>query len=338
MANIKPYTGSEPYIFISYAHRNSELVLPMIEQLIVDGYRVWYDEGIDPGTEWTKTIATRIKDCSCMLAMLSEEYIASENCRDEIELAKSLNLPRLVIHLKPTSLPIEMQMTMNRLQAVFKYKYTDEKEFYKKLYEAEILDICNPEPPEREKFVAHERPVGVNKPKYNTQTYNNNYNNNYVPPDNQSSLPLLMMQRNAKAEEIDRRKRQCYENAEKIKRERKTAIIHLSMEAVGIISLISAMNSYDDPVFSVLLFLVGCIGFNFCAPIDIMNYRNSSGGTIKYIAWLIINSYILGIYGIYCCVKLIMKKIPNPESDNEVAYLESQLYNIDAQIKMLQGN
>ena len=45
----KPYEGQDKYIFVSYCHKDRAYVFPVIEQLTKDGYRVWYDEGIDPG-------------------------------------------------------------------------------------------------------------------------------------------------------------------------------------------------------------------------------------------------------------------------------------------------
>ena len=35
-----PYRGNEPYIFISYSHKDSRKVWPVIEQMQADGYRV----------------------------------------------------------------------------------------------------------------------------------------------------------------------------------------------------------------------------------------------------------------------------------------------------------
>ena len=46
-----PYEGKEPYIFISYAHKDSDRVFPILEELDRRGYRVWYDDGIAPGSE-----------------------------------------------------------------------------------------------------------------------------------------------------------------------------------------------------------------------------------------------------------------------------------------------
>ena len=46
-----PYRGDSPYIFISYSHKDSDVVFDIIGQLQMKQYRIWYDEGIDPGTE-----------------------------------------------------------------------------------------------------------------------------------------------------------------------------------------------------------------------------------------------------------------------------------------------
>ena len=45
------YNGVEPYIFVSYSHKNCDRVWPVIDRLEKDGYRVWYDYGISPRTE-----------------------------------------------------------------------------------------------------------------------------------------------------------------------------------------------------------------------------------------------------------------------------------------------
>jgi hypothetical protein len=45
------YVGTEPYIFISYAHKDSEQVFQEISKLNDAGYKIWYDEGIEASTE-----------------------------------------------------------------------------------------------------------------------------------------------------------------------------------------------------------------------------------------------------------------------------------------------
>ncbi len=46
------YRGDEPYIFVSYAHTDTASVYPEIARLTGQGFNIWYDEGISPGTVW----------------------------------------------------------------------------------------------------------------------------------------------------------------------------------------------------------------------------------------------------------------------------------------------
>ena len=49
---LRPYEGTQPYIFVSYAHKNDAAVLEIIGTLQSRGFRVWYDEGIEAGSEF----------------------------------------------------------------------------------------------------------------------------------------------------------------------------------------------------------------------------------------------------------------------------------------------
>ena len=137
-----PYKGTENYVFVSYAHKNSEKVLQVIEHLQSNDYRVWYDEGIDPGTEWDENIATHVENCYCFVAFLSREYLESSNCKDELNFARELDKPRLLVYLEELELPGGMRMRLNRLQAIHMYKYENTRDFYSKLYEFSAMQNC----------------------------------------------------------------------------------------------------------------------------------------------------------------------------------------------------
>lgn len=142
----KPYDGSEPYIFISYSHKDMDKVFGIIRKLQDEGYRVWYDEGIDPATEWDENIAQHIINSGCLIAFISGNYIASNNCKDEINFARDLDKPRLLIYIEQTKLPAGMAMRLMRIQAIHEYKYEDKTDFYKKLLETPVIRDCrNPE-------------------------------------------------------------------------------------------------------------------------------------------------------------------------------------------------
>lgn len=138
------YSGTDSYIFISYSHKNTPEVMSIVHRLQDEGYRVWYDEGIDPGTEWDANIAAHVKGCSYFIAFVSSAYLGSDNCKDELNYARDLNKERLLIYLEDVELPDGMAMRLNRLQAMHKYKYTSEEMFFTKLFQTPGLkDFCD---------------------------------------------------------------------------------------------------------------------------------------------------------------------------------------------------
>lgn len=139
---VKPYEGNENYIFISYSHQDKQAVFPIIERLVRDGYRVWYDEGIDPGSEWPEIIATYLNGCSLCIACISENSLNSHNCRREINFALSKKKPFISVMLEPIEMSLGMEMQLSSTQSVFKYAFQNEDEFFAKLYNAKSLSSC----------------------------------------------------------------------------------------------------------------------------------------------------------------------------------------------------
>jgi len=84
----KPYDGEKPYIFVSYAHKNSERVLEIINDLRNKHYLLWYDEGIPAGSDWPQNIADHMSACDSVLMFLSKEFYDSPNCAMEVSEAQ----------------------------------------------------------------------------------------------------------------------------------------------------------------------------------------------------------------------------------------------------------
>ena len=160
------YHGSEPFIFISYAHLDSDRVYPIINGLEEHGFRVWYDNGIEAGTEWPEYIAEKIIASNVVVALLSENSLNSFNCKREINFAIDEKKELLVIHLEELKLSPGMKMQLNSLQAMFRYKYSDEQQFMNALCKARILDKCREEKETSGKaIVIEEKPVPTQEPK-----------------------------------------------------------------------------------------------------------------------------------------------------------------------------
>lgn len=151
MEYFKPYEGDKPYIFISYAHANSPAVMEVVTRLHDRGYRIWYDEGIEVGSEWPECIASHLAGAHLVMAFISNSYIASDNCRREMHYALTKRIKTINIFLEDTQMTPGMEMQIGSIFALMKHCMSEES-FYQKLYSAPLLnsepfsDIVKPLP------------------------------------------------------------------------------------------------------------------------------------------------------------------------------------------------
>ncbi len=136
------YVENKPYIFISYAHLDSDIVLPLIEALSEKGFNIWYDSGIEAGSEWPEYIAEKLLGSEVVMVFLSENALNSPNCRQEIRYAISKNKNLLRIHLSHLQLSPGMEMQLAPLQALFRHSYSNDTDFLNALCNAKILKDC----------------------------------------------------------------------------------------------------------------------------------------------------------------------------------------------------
>ncbi|MCR5843631.1 MAG: toll/interleukin-1 receptor domain-containing protein, partial [Oscillospiraceae bacterium] len=132
------YEGSENYIFISYAHRDAEKVWPILDALNDRGYRVWYDDGIDAGSEWPAYIEDHLNRCAAVVSFISPNAVASANCRREITYALSQNKPFVYVMLEETELAQGMSLQLSGQYCINRGALSEEK-FLKKLCGSDAL-------------------------------------------------------------------------------------------------------------------------------------------------------------------------------------------------------
>ncbi len=139
---MKVYEGKEPYIFVSYAHSDEEKVLSVIQYLYQQGFRIWYDEGIEAGADWPEYIAEHLAESTCVIAFFSQNAMNSDHCLEEINYARELRKPFLGVYLEEVELTRGMQMRLGRWQALHCKKFANEDKFREKLCEAKLLEPC----------------------------------------------------------------------------------------------------------------------------------------------------------------------------------------------------
>ena len=131
------YVGEKPYIFISYAHKDRDLVFPEIRKFQDEGYPIWYDNGLTPGQEWDEIIEEKLENCSLLVAFISNNSMASKNVVDEISLAlqESTNINIIPIHLEKTEYAMGLKLRLSRKHSIYKYLATEE-DYIKDCFEA----------------------------------------------------------------------------------------------------------------------------------------------------------------------------------------------------------
>ena len=151
------YKGDEPYVFVSYSHRDSSEVFPEIIRLRDQGFNIWYDEGIEAGTEWREELAKAIEGAKLLVYFVTGDSVQSENCRKEVNFAVDEGIPIVAIHLEAVELPSGLKLTLSDRQAILKNEISSE-EYQQKLQAriASYLDqkIIQPTPVKQNKTMS----------------------------------------------------------------------------------------------------------------------------------------------------------------------------------------
>jgi hypothetical protein len=129
---IEAYSGAKPYLFASYSHKNMREVFVIIKKLADSRYRIWYDEGIEPGNEWPEEVGRALTGCQLFIVFMSPHAMESRNVRNEINMASSENKSIVVVNLQPVELSEGMKLQIGTVQFINKHEL-GEDEFMAKL-------------------------------------------------------------------------------------------------------------------------------------------------------------------------------------------------------------
>ena len=124
-----PYEGTEPYVFVSYAHKDADMVYPVIGKLHGMGYRLWYDEGIEVGDKWFKVVCDHLRQSACMLLFWSSEAEKSQWVGKEILIALNSHVRIAGSVIDSAALPDELV----DVQMLFYGRFDSEDAFIDKL-------------------------------------------------------------------------------------------------------------------------------------------------------------------------------------------------------------
>ncbi len=98
----KVYHGDGPYIFISYSHKDKDIVMSEIEQLQEKGINTWYDAGLALGLTWDEDEVKRhIEKSNCIgvFFFASPSFLNSQAVWKEVGMTKDADKQYCIIML-----------------------------------------------------------------------------------------------------------------------------------------------------------------------------------------------------------------------------------------------
>lgn len=106
------YTGKEPYLFVSYSHRDIRKVYPTLDALYDHKYRLWYDESCETGSDFRDELRKKIENCEAVLLFVSKDSMNSPFCGMEIIVARENGKRLYPIYLDDTPVSPAFQILL----------------------------------------------------------------------------------------------------------------------------------------------------------------------------------------------------------------------------------
>lgn len=139
------YDGDEPYIFICYKHADSELVYPMIKKFNDAGFNIWYDDGLQFGSNYADLICDKIEGSSLFVICLTETVIDNAHKQGEFmrhELSFAVDeVPIFPIFLDNVKLKSTYKLYLQGLHSIFKHEFESEETFIQECERSFIEDF-----------------------------------------------------------------------------------------------------------------------------------------------------------------------------------------------------
>lgn len=104
-----------------------------IRALQDQGTNVWFDEGIEPGEEWTETLALAIEGSSSFVFFITPNSVGSAHCRRELSYANDCGVQVIGVYLEPTELPGGLRLSLGNRQLI------DRRSLGESLYREKLL-------------------------------------------------------------------------------------------------------------------------------------------------------------------------------------------------------
>ena len=155
----RPYEGGEPYLFASYAGADASLVMPILETMMTDGYRIWFDEARPVEGEWPENVAQHLKNSTAILLVVTRNSIEAPSFIRDINFAMTCQKPMISIFLEEVPMPLGMQMMLSASQVIYRYVMRSDKDLYDTLLQIDNVRACKGAPVPQQPVIPPQPPV-----------------------------------------------------------------------------------------------------------------------------------------------------------------------------------
>ncbi len=106
-------------IFVSYSRKDIQMVNRVVAHLSARKIPLWIDRsGIAGGSQWRAQIVQAVRECPAFLLVVSQNSIASDNVRKEIDLAEHYEKKIYPVFIEEVQLPPEWEYQLIGIQWV----------------------------------------------------------------------------------------------------------------------------------------------------------------------------------------------------------------------------
>ena len=125
---IESYDGTEPYLFVSYSHRDAKVVNEVLRRIDKEKFRLWYDDTMEIGDDFREELRSRIEKSCAILLFISDSSMQSKYCGLEIITAYKYEKRIYPIYLNDNvRIPMAISMILDNLQHVKSEAINSEK-------------------------------------------------------------------------------------------------------------------------------------------------------------------------------------------------------------------
>ena len=104
-------------VFISYASKDRDRILDLVDRLDADGVSVWIDQmSIEGATMWSQEIVAAIRSCKVLILAISSNSADSKNVVKELSLASEGRKRILPVYLESAMIPESMAYQLAGIQ------------------------------------------------------------------------------------------------------------------------------------------------------------------------------------------------------------------------------